>query len=149
MEERYQTAIPHWNQTAIPQCAILNRDVPFLFRIAHCGIWDRYIMRFVRIRTINNAYYIWWSNWEPSICSLGRVQIHPTKMEYYGKSPLVQKLYGKHIWHLNIWKPKCNSVLCVPDKHFGFHFDEILLFYKLVCTQHWSQISGSIVDHQK
>ena len=35
--------------------------------------WDNYA-----IGTINNVHYFWWSNQEPSICSPGRVQIHPT-----------------------------------------------------------------------
>ena len=32
---------------------------------------------------------------------------------------------------------------------FYFNFDKILLFNKVICTQHWSQISGFKVDHQR
>ena len=69
------------------------------------------------IRTIRNANYFCWSNWEPSICSLGRVQIHP----------IMQCLREITIWKVN-W-PR-NYMM----KMYGIRIFQNQVYFRSLCT---------------
>ena len=94
------------------------------------------------------AHCIWWSNQEPSACP------QPTTMQYQEnhkiKSKLAQKLCVENTRHMLITKPIVNQFFVHLTKQaFCFHFSKILLFYKLICTPPWGQISHSRVDDKK
>ena len=94
------------------------------------------------IGTINNVYCLWWPSLEPPICSLSRVQIYPiNNVTVYDENWLgnyIMKTYC--VW---IYQDQVRLISCVLDELY-FHFDKIILFYKLICTQHWCKICGSI-----
>ena len=97
------------------------------------------------IATISNAHNLWWSNQDPSICLLDRVQnLHTEngklrKITCNIKSKLVQKLYDENIWHVNTRKPVIfqsfipltNFVVAILLKFFCFTLDT-----QISCTHH-------------
>ena len=78
------------------------------------------------MRTINNAYSIWCSDWQLSICSLDGVQIHPInnatirKITIW-KNKLAKKSYNENILHQNILKPSVIQIFVYLTSIYVFN----------------------------
>ena len=90
------------------------------------------------------AVYIWWSNWEPSICSLGRVQTHPTNNAIFGKITIWKVNWPRNdiINHLNISK---QSVIQLFVHSRSFFILILVKFYCFTCSFVFNTYAKSVV----